>query len=129
MSKPQRIVVIDDDSGNNILCKIAIKKAIGDFDVQTFTEAKKGLEYIRTEYPEKDLPTILLLDINMPLMTGWDVLDVLETYDECIKKQLSIFMLSSSIDPSDRDRAKAKQHVKGYLEKPLLKEDIQRFFE
>ncbi|MEO8087976.1 MAG: hypothetical protein ABI763_14220 [Bacteroidota bacterium] len=59
---------------------------------------------------------ILFLDINMP---GWDFLDNFDNLTEKIKNKIIIYMLSSSIDPSDKQKALENKNVVRYLEKPL----------
>lgn len=69
-----------------------------------------------------DLPCIIFLDINMPVMDGWEFLDA---FGELEGSQNSvIYMLSSSVDPSDADRARSYSLVRDYLTKPLNQEKL-----
>ncbi|NDC42121.1 MAG: response regulator, partial [Chitinophagia bacterium] len=73
-SNSARFIVIDDDPLNNTICRLTIKKALGEAEVKTFTDPVQGLEYIDQEYstPEKKATyTVLFLDINMPIMDGF----------------------------------------------------------
>jgi len=120
MKIPGRITIIDDDSINNLFSKIIIKEAVGEgVDVRTFTHPRKAVEMIETEYAENPVKTILFLDINMPVFNGWEVLEQLENSDVNIKKYITIYMLSSSVDPIDMKRSKNSPLVKGLVEKPL----------
>src|SRR5262249_43823969 len=107
MEKPARFIVIDDDLNNNLICRIAIKGIAGDAEVLTFNIPEKGFEFIVSSYSKTgvEMPTALFLDINMPTWTGWDFLENFEKLDENIQKQIKIYMLSSSIDPKDRERS------------------------
>lgn len=119
MSEP-RFMIIDDDPGNNMLCEILIKKTIGEADIQTFTEPAVAVDFIKKEYSNGSaVPTVILLDINMPVMTGWDVLEKFKTFDESIKRKFNIYLVSSSIDQRDKERAKENPIVVDYIEKPL----------
>lgn len=123
-----RFLLIDDDSSNNLLTKISLKKVIVDAEVVAFTMPDKGLEYIENEFAQNPFPTILFLDINMPMLSGWDVLDKMETLDSSIKKYFTVYMLSSSVDPSDKQRAANNPLVSGYIEKPLNREFLRELF-
>ncbi len=117
----KRFLIVDDDPHNNILTKIVLKKILGEVLVQDFVAPEKGLEYIRSESsrnPEGE-KTVLLLDINMPNITGWEFLDIFETMDDRTKSQYDIYILSSSIDPRDIKKAKENPLVIDFIEKPL----------
>lgn len=122
-----RFMIIDDDPGNNMLCEILIKKTIGEADIQTFTEPAVAVDYIRKEYSNGSaVPTVILLDINMPVMTGWDVLEKFKILDESIKRKFNIYLVSSSIDQRDKERAKENPIVVDYIEKPLTAEVLRK---
>ncbi len=89
---------------------------------------EKGIEFIESTYNKAadDYPTtVLLLDINMPAMSGWDFLERFESTESDIKKHLTIYLLSSSIDQHDKERAEANKHVKDFLTKPFRKEMVE----
>jgi response regulator RpfG family c-di-GMP phosphodiesterase len=122
-----RFMIIDDDPGNNMLCEILIKKTIGEADIQTFTEPAIAVDFIRKEYSNGHaVHTVVLLDINMPVMTGWDVLEKFKTFDESIKRRFNIYLVSSSIDQRDKERAKENPIVADYIEKPLTAEMLRK---
>jgi len=129
MKIPGRITIIDDDSINNLFSKIVIKEAVGEgVDIRTFTHPRKAVEMIETEYAENPVKTILFLDINMPVFNGWEVLEQLENSDVNIKKYITIYMLSSSVDPIDMKRSKNSPLVKGLVEKPLDVPKLREIF-
>ncbi len=120
MEIPGRIVVIDDDSINNMYCKYIIDEVLDSkVEIIMFTNPKKALEYINTEYTAAPIPTLMFLDINMPQLSGWNVLEELERSDVVINDYFNVYMLSSSVDPNDRARAQNSKFVRGFLEKPL----------
>jgi CheY-like chemotaxis protein len=126
MKDISRFVVIDDDPLNNALCKMIIKLALGKMDVRTFTLPEKGFQFIKTEYAMNmnGSTSIILLDLNMPIMSGWEFLERFEELDEIIKKQVKIYILSSSVDPRDKERAGKNKDVEDYIVKPLTKEIV-----
>ncbi|MEO5893131.1 MAG: response regulator [Ferruginibacter sp.] len=124
MKTPIRFIIIDDDSTNNLLCGIMIEAAAGESRIDDFRHPEKGLEYIKEQYSSGTHPTILFLDINMPTCSGWEFLDLFEKLDEKIKDQFKIYMLSSSLNPGDQQRALENENVVDYLEKPLSESTV-----
>jgi len=128
MKIPQRFLLIDDDPFNNRLCTMALNKTFESPDVIAFTVPETAIEYIEDEYSKHPVKTVLFLDINMPSLSGWDVLDKLKDSSNNVKDNFTIFILSSSIDPMDKQQAADNPMVTGYLEKPLTKERLQPIF-
>lgn len=119
-------IVVDDDSVNNLICRKVINLVFPEAEVLTFTNPEKALLYIKSNYAYSfGKRTILLLDINMPILSGWDFLEEFEGFDANIKEQLKIYMLSSSTDQLDKDLANENRNVSGYIEKPLNKEIME----
>lgn len=120
MGKLVYFIIVDDDEIHNHLCTVSIKKYHPGAEVISFTDAAEALVYIRQQYnPGSPRPTILLLDLNMPVVTGWDFLDLFVDLDELIRKQLDVYILSSSIDARDKEKAWRNNTICGYMEKPL----------
>ena len=78
-----------------------------------------------TENNDKDIRTVILLDINMPLMSGWDFLTEISKHGEAKPQQCAIFMLSSSLDRSDIETAEKHPLVSGFFSKPLSLKRVQ----
>lgn len=122
-------VVIDDDLLNNIICEKIIQYTIPGAEVQTFNEPEKALEYIQSAYSGiQAKQAVLFLDINMPSLTGWEVLDRLKKFPDLITEHLKIFMLSSSVDPKDEEKAVNNPLVTGYIRKSLSQVKLQTIF-
>lgn len=120
-------IVIDDDPLNNTICRLTIKKAVGVLDVKTFTDPLEGLRYVSEEYPgseESKRPTFLFLDINMPVMNGWEFLEQYERLGSDIRNAIKLYILSSSVDDRDIERAGNNANIVSYLAKPITKEII-----
>jgi CheY-like chemotaxis protein len=115
----RRFIVVDDDPINNIICSKLIKKALEIAEVKTIQIAEEGLNYIEHEYSAICEPAILFLDINMPGITGWEFLERYHRLKEEIKKHITVYILSSSLDPQDIEKARVDKAVKGFLSKPL----------
>lgn len=117
-------IIVDDDHINNTITRLMIKKTLGDVDSTIFTMPEQGLAFIQSEYVKIVKPTILFLDINMPTMTGWEFIQRFEKFSDVVKKQITIYTLSSSIDQRDIDQAEANQYVKGFISKPVTQDVI-----
>lgn len=126
MAQPLHFLVIDDDPINNMICTHTIKSVTGDTSTRCFTIPEEGIDYIEKEYiksPDQST-AILFLDINMPSMTGWDVLKKLEEYSDLVKKNVSIYILSSSVSQQDQGLAHSNPLVTDYIIKPLTKDKL-----
>ena len=132
MNKPDKFIIIDDDEQSNMICKFVVKQAIdSNINISTYTQALKGNDSINTEFQASDNTQhiILLLDINMPEINGWEALNMLTKLDDEVKNQLHLFMFSSSIDPKDKNQAKEHPMVTGFIEKPLTVEKTRLLVE
>ena len=127
MNNPQKFVIIDDDAFNNNICKLILHKSLPNADIVDFTSPEEGLSYIETLAPQPQ-PQYLLLDINMPTMTGWEFLDEYEKLPAQVKQNYEVYILSSSIDERDMERARSNSNVKGYIVKPLKNTIIADLF-
>ncbi len=125
MIKPKFYIVIDDDRINNMVCESVIKKLHEQNQVISFLRAEDALNYLKNNISVK--PDIILLDINMPEMDGWEFLDNYQKLNGDNKAQ--IFMLSSSINQNDFDKAKTYTQVLDYIVKPFSKDKLMKIIE
>jgi two-component SAPR family response regulator len=124
MNYVRKYIIVDDDSINNIICSMTIKRTLGEVNTKTFSVPEEGLAFIQNEYIKNLQPTILFLDINMPTLTGWEFMEQFEKFSAEIKNQITIYILSSSVDQRDKDKANANTYIKGFISKPLTREMI-----
>lgn len=126
----KRFLIVDDDPINNFLSIMAIKQAFNEVQINDFTVPEDGLEFMKSEdnYNPADGKTTLFLDINMPNISGWEYLEAFELFDSSIKEQYDIYILSSSVNPNDINRAKENPLVIDFIEKPLSKASVLKIF-
>ncbi len=114
------IFLVDDDPINNLINRRLLgKTGIGN-DIEEFLSAREALEKIKLLSQEGSL--LIFLDINMPVLNGWEFLD---EYSSLFPNRNDVIViLSSSIDFQDRQKALEYSVVSGFLEKPLSLEKI-----
>lgn len=116
----KELLIIDDDCCHNIVCALALKKMFRSTDVKLtcFTNSEEGLAYIMQSVASTK-KTLLLLDINMPRLNGWQILEQLDQLPRSVRKYLDVYILTASFNERDQQRALRSSMVKQYLEKPL----------
>ena len=102
MSNDIKYIIVDDDPLNNTICSLMLKRTLHEAGIKTFEQPLEGLVFIKNNMNSFMTHSVLFLDINMPTITGWDFLGHYENFNEEIKKQISIYLLSSSINQCDR---------------------------
>ena len=118
--KVSNVWFIDDDEVNNMLSERMIKKHFPGTNATSFLFAKDALDLLNKK--NEEMPEAIFLDINMPEMDGWDFLEVFEKLNFTIP----IYMLTSSIDPKDEEKAHQFHTVKDFISKPLDAERIKK---
>jgi CheY-like chemotaxis protein len=126
----KQIMLIDDNPDDNFFHIREIKKVIPDISIITKHSALDALQYLNSN-PE-ELPGLIFLDINMPVMNGWDFLEEFRRIDDSLKKIITIIMLSTFDNLNDIQKAESFENITGLIEKPLtnekMKENILKYF-
>lgn len=123
-----KLLVIDDDDINNFLLGHLLKKSHYPVESKMFTDPVKGLNYIINSVIDDKSVDLLLLDVNMPQMTGWDVLNELRSEGQSLKKVKNVYMLSSSVHTADMEQAKEYSEVSGFISKPITLDLLSKIF-
>ncbi len=115
-----KICLIDDDTICNFLHEQIIKDSGLAEGITVFDKPAVAIRHLRqlAESNPQMFPDVIFLDLCMPFMNGWDCLEELKTFPE-VFKTCRVFILSSSIDPNDQEKANGYSIVAGFIPKPL----------
>jgi CheY-like chemotaxis protein len=132
MNKIALVLLVDDDYTTNFVNQLLLEDMQVAEKVLLAQNGKEGLEMIRQVCEESLCPTLILLDINMPVMNGFEFLEAYEKLKFAHKQSVVIVMLTTSLNPSDIDRLQ-KVPIKGFLNKPLteamVREIVHKHFQ
>src|SRR6201992_3883696 len=125
------ILLVDDDEINNFISIKLIKKALLNTEIMAFLYGKYAIDLLleiqRTD-PSK-LPDYILLDINMPIMNGWEFLDEYTRLNIDPLGKCKVYIISSSVFSNDINKARSYPIVKDFVSKPLNVDKIKELFE
>ena len=117
---PSVILLIDDDATTNFLHQRAIRKAVGEVTVHQRLDGQLGYEYLcATHEAGEEAPDFIFLDINMPRLDGWGFLERYHQLPEQWRQRAQLYMLTTSLNPDDHERASSYAGVRGVVDKIL----------
>ena len=124
------VMLIDDNEIDNLINQKMIEAADIAEHIYTHTGAKSAIEFLKniSKLPDismEVLPDVIFLDIDMPLMDGFQFLDEFEKLAEKTRTKCKVVMLTSSINPQDVNKSKKYDYVKKYINKPLSQEALE----
>lgn len=115
--------IIDDDSLSIYITEYTLKFAGFSENISSFMSAEAALSFLKQSI-SANTPEMIFLDLNMPVMNGWEFLEELKPYERELMGRCRIYILTSSLDLSDTVKWKDYQLVEGLIHKPIDKEDI-----
>lgn len=126
----ETIWVVDDDPIFRLIFSMTLKKCYPDFTVIEHEDGKKACDEFRDcANSGQNLPHSIFLDVNMPVMNGWDCVEIIQSIvTELTSRLPSIYIVSSSINPEDKKKAVSYQITSDYLVKPITVEVFKKLF-
>jgi CheY-like chemotaxis protein len=130
MKKLNSVLLIDDDAATNFISKMLVKKAGITDHIETVLNGQQAIEYLTNsgKYKKSDnvfpRPMLILLDINMPVMDGWEFAEAFDKLEENQKGEVIIVMLTSSLNPDDKERAANLPVISGFQNKILTMDGL-----
>jgi CheY-like chemotaxis protein len=126
--KYRNIMLIDDNEIDNLINQKMIEAADITENIYVCSSAKSALEFLRNvehlDVADKVLPDLIFLDIDMPLMDGFQFLNEFDRFGAALRKKSKVAILTSSINPQDSAQSRTYSFVKKYLNKPLNNESL-----
>jgi CheY-like chemotaxis protein len=126
------ILLIDDDEPTNYISKMLIEEAGCAEHVEVAQSGQKALDYLTSsenahcDDSEFPCPDLIFLDINMPAMNGWEFLEKYEGLPVACRGNVIMVMLTTSLNPEDKQKASEIPDISGFESKPLTSEKLER---
>jgi CheY-like chemotaxis protein len=122
---PKLIYLIEDDTISATVTEVVLKRTFDHVQVQAYTNGQRAFDDLaQVLQVGSQLPDLILLDLNMPVMDGWEFLDAFA--ELALPHPISVFVLTSSIHSEELVRFAQYPTVKSYFSKPLDKGNLAR---
>lgn len=118
MRKIDHVYIIEDDAISSFIIKRIVDERLNGKESIVFENGQTAIQSLKHTFENGEaVPDLIFLDINMPVMDGWEFLEALALLEP--KSPIPVFILTSSINPADMEKARSYQTVKGFLSKPF----------
>ena len=119
-------LIIEDNLIDQLVITQLLKKVLEIDQIAIANNGKEGIEWLTTQ--KKNQSLIILLDIQMPIMNGFEFLDAFQKLNKEIRKEIQIYVLSSTLNPDELEHINKNDNVAGFLNKPFPIEEFKRKF-
>lgn len=121
------ILLVDDDRIYQFAARKTIEATGYADSILIYSNGEEAINYLRQSLKNNiTLPDVIFLDVNMPIMNGWEFLDEYTRLKEDVSKPVLIYVVSSSVDEFDVNKSRQYDSVKGYIVKPVLREKFKQ---
>lgn len=133
VKKPQssyrNVMLIDDSEIDNFINQKMIEGCNFAENVYVHTSSKSALEFLKNfdrngVFPKELIPNIIFLDINMPIMDGFQFAEEFQKFGTELKEAIKIVFLTTSLNPQDQEKALKTPSVLKYINKPLTRDHL-----
>jgi CheY-like chemotaxis protein len=129
MNKVKTLGIVDDDKIYTFLVKKTIEQTNLVNTIKVFENGLDAIHFLETNAANRDtLPELILLDLYMPIMDGWEFLEEYIMLSPKLDRKITIYIISSSISPYDIAKAKSISLVTDFIIKPISKEKLIEIF-
>jgi CheY-like chemotaxis protein len=126
----KKVYLIDDDDIYVFLTKKTILRVRPDLEVEVFSDGLQAINHLREIKDEVGLlPDVIFLDLNMPVMDGWEFLKEYQEIYPSFARGNELYIVSSSISPHEMERSKSIEVVSEFIIKPLVKEKFMEIMQ
>ncbi|MES2331647.1 MAG: response regulator [Bacteroidota bacterium] len=125
------VCLIDDDNIYQYTARVILESTGLAKSIQSFYNGSDALTYLKEpgNFVSETLPDVIFLDINMPIMDGWEFLEEYNKFSGNLPKPIAIYMVSSSVNSSDMQKSRSYKAVSDYLVKPVSRSKYQELME
>src|ERR1041384_6541791 len=123
--KIKHVLLIDDDEDTNFFNHRLLTRMNAAEEIRIAESGEDALAYLNHNLEGNNNPMLVFLDLGMPGINGWEFLDEYHKFSPKQKRNVRVFILTSSINPHDKVRAERKEEIAGFLNKPLTENKIQ----
>jgi CheY-like chemotaxis protein len=118
-----KLVLIDDEAIFHKIVQMTIKNSELSKDATYTFDGEFVLDYLEEKkLDSQSLPDYIFIDLYMPIFDGWDFLNRFECLYKSLKKNIQVYVVTSSVSPSDIDRSKHYPFVTKFISKPIRKD-------